>query len=105
MENFISPLRFKKSNYVIRLFSNDYHPTDSFLVGLKGSEHKLRYEVYKKFDLNEKSIHCRVGAKSVANRISNKVFIQLTASLVTDNQVTINEGQPLKQKDGQTDIW
>ena len=25
MENFISPLRFKKSNYVIRLFSNDYH--------------------------------------------------------------------------------
>ena len=22
MENFISPLRFKKSNYVIRLFSN-----------------------------------------------------------------------------------
>ena len=24
MENFFSPLRFKKSNYVIRLFSNDY---------------------------------------------------------------------------------
>ena len=24
MENFISPLRFKKSNYVIRLFSNKY---------------------------------------------------------------------------------
>ena len=26
MENFISPLRFKKSNYVIRLFSNKPRP-------------------------------------------------------------------------------
>ena len=26
MENFISPLRFKKSNYVIRLFSNKVRP-------------------------------------------------------------------------------
>ena len=51
--------------------------------------------MYKGYSLDGKSIHCRVGVggKSVANRISNKIFIQLTTKLITPNQVTINEGE------------
>ena len=32
MENFISPLRFKKSNYVIRLFSNKWSNLGSYVL-------------------------------------------------------------------------
>ena len=41
MENFISPLRFKKSNYVIRLFSNEKF--DNSALKKKNDEKHLLY--------------------------------------------------------------
>merc|ERR1712074_326676 len=43
MENFISPLRFKKSNYVIQLFSNKYFSNFGQVVCLL---HEFEHEAF-----------------------------------------------------------
>ena len=84
MKNFISPLRFKNSNYVIRLFSNNKSYNTGFITGDYATVTRRPRIVYQKMKLLCNHIGETVWSWHLKDQLGVMVFLTVFSRVLRD---------------------